>query len=57
MQVKSIADSAILSTFIKLPFVMKIFVWSFLIDRFTQTLLYFVQIQKKSVFWYALHIV
>ena len=41
MQVKSIAEcSAILSTFIKLPFVIKIFVLSFFGGRFTQVLLY-----------------
>ena len=40
MQVKSIAESAILSTFIKLPFAIKIFILSFLIGRFTQVLLY-----------------
>ena len=40
MQVKSIADSAILSIFIKLPFVIKIFFLSFLSGRFTQVLLY-----------------
>ena len=40
MQVKSIAeDSAILSAFIKLPFVIKIFVCLFLSGRFTQVLL------------------
>ena len=36
MQVESIAESAILSTFIKLPFVIKAFVLS---GRFTQVLL------------------
>ena len=44
MQVKSNAkySSAILSTFIRLPFVIKIFVLSkFLSGRFTQVLLYF----------------
>ena len=40
MQVKSIAEhSAILSTFIKLPFVNKIFILSILSGRFTQVLL------------------
>ena len=41
MQVKSIAEhSEILSTFIKLPFVIKIFVFSILSGRFRQVLLY-----------------
>ena len=46
MQVKSIAEcskgkhSEILSTFIKLPIVIKIFVLSILDGRFTQVLLY-----------------
>ena len=46
MQVKSIAEcskgehSAILSTFIKLPFVIKVFVLSILRGHFTQVLLY-----------------
>ena len=46
MQVKGIAEcsngehSAILLTFIKLAFVIKIFVLSFLSGRFTQVLLY-----------------
>ena len=42
MQVKSIAEwehSAILSTFIKLPFVIKFFVLSFLSGRLRQALL------------------
>ena len=42
MQVKHIAEnySAIVSTFIKLPFVIKIFVCLFMSGRFTQVLLY-----------------
>ena len=45
MQVKSVAEcskehSAILSTFIKLPFVFKTFVLSILSGRFRQVLLY-----------------
>ena len=40
IEIKSIADSAILSTFIKLPFVIKIVVCLFLSGRFTQVLLY-----------------
>ena len=36
MQVKSIENSAIIVTFIKLPFVIKIFVLSILSGRFTQ---------------------
>ena len=40
MQVKSIAESVMLSTFIKLLFVIKIFVLSFLSGRFIQVLLY-----------------
>ena len=43
MQVKSIAEwehSAILSTFIKLQFVIKIFILSILSGRFAQILLY-----------------
>ena len=41
MKVKSIEEehSAILSTFIKLPFVIKTFVLSIFSDRFTQVLL------------------
>ena len=42
MQVKSIAEhSAILSTFIKIPFVIMIFVLSFLSGRLRQALLYY----------------
>ena len=43
MPVKSIAEeehSAILLTFIKLPFVIMVFVLSFLSGRFTQVLMY-----------------
>ena len=40
MQVKSIAESAILSTFIKLPFVIKIFVLSIFEWPVTYVLLY-----------------
>ena len=36
--------SAILSTFIKLPFVIKIFVCRFLRGCFTQVLLYYIQV-------------
>ena len=41
MHVKIIAESAILSTFIKLPVVIKIFVLSILSCSFTQVLLFY----------------
>ena len=57
MQVESIAEcskgehSAILSTFIMLPFVIKIFVFSFLSGRFTQILLYLFEIAEGLFYW------
>ena len=55
MQVKSIAKcslkhSAILSTFIKLPFVFKTFVLAFLSGRLRQVLLYLACFAIKSLF-------
>ena len=44
MQVKSILQTAILSIFIKLPFVIKIFVLSILSDLLRQVLLYSISI-------------
>ena len=52
MQVKSIAEcspSAILPTFIKLPFVIKISVVLFMSGCFTQVLLYEADIQKNHL--------
>ena len=49
-QITSAQHSAILSTFIKLPFVIKIFVLSILSGRFTQILLYVVKIQLTEGF-------
>ena len=52
MQVKSIAECehfAILSTFIKVPVVIKIFVLSILSGHFTQVLLYFVLGEKRKL--------
>ena len=55
MQVEIIAEcskgskhSAILSTFIKLPFVIKIFALSIVSGRFTQVLLYYTPFQFSA---------